>query len=81
MLLSCCPTIHPASRAEMNPLAQPVPSGQKGSSRESPATARSRGKPFLTTALAHCAKNRKEWNDLHKLVAKRKKKARYRGTG
>ena len=31
--------------------------------------------------LAHCAKNRKEWNDLHKLVAKRKKKARYRGTG
>ena len=26
-----------------------------------------------TLALAHCAKNWKEWNDLHKLVAKRKK--------
>ena len=32
-------------------LAQPVPSGQKGSKRLSPATERSNGKPFLTTAL------------------------------
>ena len=32
-------------------LAQPVPSGQNGSSKLSPATARRRGNPFLTTAL------------------------------
>ena len=31
--------------------------------------------------LAPCANNRKEWQDLHKLVAKKTKKARYRDTG
>ena len=43
--------IQPASMAERKPRAQPVPSGQKGSSRLSPTMMPSRGWPFRTVTL------------------------------
>merc|ERR1719228_327199 len=44
--------IQPASMAERNPRAHPVPSGQKGSSKLSPTIAARRGWPFLTVTRA-----------------------------
>ena len=43
---------HPQSRAERNPRAQPVPSGQNGWRRESPTMVLSSGCPFRTFTRA-----------------------------